>query len=91
MNIEVGNKFLTQEGLVSLRDVWIKVHYGGPALRDEPLIAEPHDGWCGGWRVETSGYPIMAYQHLMGIRLSLHCQGSIFQIKSSSDTVPKSI
>jgi RNA-directed DNA polymerase len=28
INIAIGNKFLKQEGLVSLRDVWIKVHYG---------------------------------------------------------------
>jgi transposase len=23
-----------------------------------PPCAEPHAGWCGGWRVETSRYPI---------------------------------
>ncbi|MCU7800387.1 MAG: YihY family inner membrane protein, partial [gamma proteobacterium symbiont of Lucinoma myriamae] len=25
----------------------------------EPPIADPHDGWCGGCRRETCGYPIM--------------------------------
>jgi hypothetical protein len=25
---------------------------------DEPPCAEPHAGWCGGWRLDTSGYPI---------------------------------
>ena len=30
----------------------------------EPPRAEPHAGWCGGWRLETSGYPI---------RLHLYC------------------
>ena len=24
----------------------------------EPPTADPHGGWCGGWRLETSGYPI---------------------------------
>ncbi|MCU7801354.1 MAG: penicillin-binding protein activator LpoB, partial [gamma proteobacterium symbiont of Lucinoma myriamae] len=24
----------------------------------EPPIADPHDGWCGGCRRETCGYPI---------------------------------
>ena len=28
INIAIGNKFLKQEGLVSLREIWIKVHYG---------------------------------------------------------------
>ncbi|WP_207797907.1 hypothetical protein, partial [Shewanella xiamenensis] len=25
---------------------------------NEPPCAEPHAGWCGGWRLNTSGYPI---------------------------------
>jgi hypothetical protein len=25
----------------------------------EPPIADPHDGWCGGWGLITPGYPIM--------------------------------
>ena len=25
---------------------------------NEPPCAEPHAGWCGGWRLDTSGYPI---------------------------------
>jgi hypothetical protein len=33
VSIAIGNKFLKQEGLVSLRDVWIKVHFGGAAFR----------------------------------------------------------
>ncbi len=24
----------------------------------EPPIADPHDGWCGGWGLTTPGYPI---------------------------------
>ena len=24
----------------------------------EPPLADPHEGWCGGWRLDTSGYPI---------------------------------
>lgn len=26
---------------------------------NEPPCAEPHAGWCGGWRLDTSGYPII--------------------------------
>ena len=25
---------------------------------NEPPCAEPHAGWCGGWRLDTSDYPI---------------------------------
>ena len=28
---------------------------------NEPPCAEPHAGWCGGWRVEASGYPIYTF------------------------------
>ena len=24
----------------------------------EPPTADPHGGWCGGWELETPGYPI---------------------------------
>ena len=24
----------------------------------EPPTADPHGGWCGGWGLEASGYPI---------------------------------
>lgn len=30
---------------------------------NEPPCAEPHAGWCGGWRLNTSGYPIMYVLH----------------------------
>ncbi|MCU7799720.1 MAG: c-type cytochrome, partial [gamma proteobacterium symbiont of Lucinoma myriamae] len=36
----------------------------------EPPIADPHDGWCGGCRRETCGYPITATCaacHLIGL------------------------
>ena len=26
----------------------------------EPPLADPHEGWCGGWGVKTPGYPIQA-------------------------------
>src|ERR1017187_10461430 len=32
----------------------------GASLLTEPPRADPHAGWCGGWRRETSGYPIWA-------------------------------
>ena len=28
----------------------------------EPPTADPHGGWCGGWGLETPGYPMCA-QH----------------------------
>ncbi len=59
INIALGNDYLASQGLVSLKDIWINIHYGS-----EPPIADPHDGWCGGWRLETSGYPIM-HRHLL--------------------------
>ncbi|MFT5299119.1 MAG: hypothetical protein ACI9YH_005171, partial [Colwellia sp.] len=34
---------------------------------NEPPCAEPHAGWCGGWRLETSGYPIYMYIYLMDV------------------------
>lgn len=33
----------------------------------EPPCAESHAGWCGGWRLDTSGYPIMRH-YLLRIR-----------------------
>lgn len=30
---------------------------------NEPPCAEPHAGWCGGWRLNTSGYPIRCLDH----------------------------
>jgi hypothetical protein len=27
---------------------------------NEPPCAEPNAGWCGGWRLDASGYPIYA-------------------------------
>ena len=30
----------------------------------EPPGADPHAGWCGGWRLETSGYPIKSGKDL---------------------------
>ena len=32
---------------------------------DEPPTADPHGGWCGGWELETPGYPFRL-QHLKG-------------------------
>ena len=25
----------------------------------EPPTADPHGGWCGGWELDTPGYPIV--------------------------------
>lgn len=28
-----------------------------------PPTADPHGGWCGGWGLETRGYPIRSHAH----------------------------
>jgi len=33
-----------------------------------PPTADPHGGWCGGWELETPGYPINPHRH--------HCRDS---------------
>ncbi|MCU7819661.1 MAG: hypothetical protein KZQ57_12550, partial [gamma proteobacterium symbiont of Lucinoma myriamae] len=42
----------------------------------EPPIADPHDGWCGGCRRETCGYPIGP----LGLGLLLFDSLTIFEI-----------
>jgi RNA-directed DNA polymerase len=56
INQALTNEYLATVGLLSLRNVWVKIHYGS-------LTA-----LCGaactllwGWRVETSGYPIYTF------------------------------
>jgi hypothetical protein len=31
---------------------------GAYCTSHEPPTADPHGGWCGGWGLETPGYPI---------------------------------
>ena len=31
----------------------------------EPPTADPHGGWCGGWELETPGYPIRPINSFM--------------------------
>ena len=35
----------------------------------EPPTADPHGGWCGGWGLEASGYPIRAHLGVVQVLL----------------------
>lgn len=56
----LSNGYLASEGLFSLREGWIKVHYTPTGKLVEPPYADPLVRWCGeGW-LNTSPYPISA-------------------------------
>ena len=46
----------------------------------EPPTADSHGGWCGGWELETPGYPIRRHfnvpQHFLYLIPLLQLQGS---------------
>ncbi len=43
------NKWLKAQGLLSVNELWVKIHYPAQARKlCEPPGADPHDGWCGG-------------------------------------------
>lgn len=44
------------------------VGYGFTILSETPC-ADPHAGCCGGWGLETSGYPIMYVAFTLGVLL----------------------
>ena len=52
------NKWLAEQGLISVKEQWVKIHYPATArnLR-EPPGADPHAGWCGGWGDKTLRLP----------------------------------
>jgi len=62
------NAWLREQGLLSVKDLWCKAQgYTAQKKRGklrracqlfEPPTADPHGGWCGGWELETPGYPI---------------------------------
>ena len=56
------NKRLRSQGLISVRDLWMKAHgYAGDYSvlpHREPPSADPHAGWCGGRGLKAPGYPI---------------------------------
>jgi len=66
---EVSNTWLAEQGLVSVKAVWIKEQgYSTQRLRRacqlvEPTSAEPRGGCCGGWGLDTPGYPIGRHPH----------------------------
>ena len=41
----------------SVRPAWART-YGAEVPCVEPPTAYPHGGRCGGWKLDTSGYPI---------------------------------
>jgi RNA-directed DNA polymerase len=67
MQQALSNAWLEAQGLVSVKALWIKAQgYTTSLLRRasplvEPPTADPHGGWCGGWRLETAAYPISAH------------------------------
>ena len=52
------NEWFKELGLVSVRDIWIKVQ-GYDNTAPAPSGADPHAGWCGGGQEKTRLYPIM--------------------------------
>jgi len=64
------NDWLKSQGLISVRDLWMKVHGYACERRVlpscEPPSADPHARWCGEGGLNTRPYPIRA-----------HCQTSL--------------
>ena len=56
----LSNAYLKSQGLFALRDGG----YGFTILSETPC-ADPHAGCCGGWGLETPGYPIIAFTELI--------------------------
>jgi hypothetical protein len=59
----MSNNCLKSQGLVSVRDLWLKAQgYARHGCRvlpvSEPPGADPHAGWCGEGRLEAGPYPI---------------------------------
>ncbi len=79
------NAWLKAQGLLSVKDLWCKAQgytaeEKGKLSRAsqlvEPPTADPHGGWCGGWRLKTPGYPI--WRHVSNARKSLGCLTATF-------------
>ena len=51
----------------------------------EPPTADPHGGWCGGWGLETPGYPIRPH---VRFTLLLHGNPSIWKYLSKAGHYP---
>lgn len=50
---------------------------------NEPPCAEPHAGWCGGWRLNTSGYPISFVAYCFKMTFN-HFSWNAFYAKASN-------
>jgi RNA-directed DNA polymerase len=48
------NQWLAEQGLVSVKELWVNIHYPATA---EPPGADPHARWCGGWGLKTPRLP----------------------------------
>ena len=53
VNIAISNAFLVGQGLMSLTDWWINIHY------EHKVNRTVRSRMQGGWRLGTSGYPII--------------------------------
>jgi hypothetical protein len=56
------NQWLKDQGLLSVKELWVSIHYSRPTGRDslgETRSADPHAACCGGWGLESPDYPIM--------------------------------
>ncbi|MEM5554100.1 hypothetical protein WNY51_04255 [Pseudocolwellia sp. AS88] len=64
---------------------------------NEPPCAEPHAGWCGGWRLDTSGYPIYTFltHRLLTLKANLTnnilTNGKIIKERKINNIPPPSI
>ena len=58
--LDMTNKWLKEQGLISIKDLWVSMHDPATARQyvDKPLAA-PHAGCCGGWGRKKPAYPII--------------------------------
>ena len=60
------NKWLKDQGLLSVKELWVNIHYPTTGLGNlsETRSADPHAACCGGWGRKTPGYPIVPFLSL---------------------------
>jgi len=56
----------------------------------EPPCADPHAGWCGGWRRESSGYPIYQFLHFLSFSISFFSDSSFLNYTLIFQKIPNS-
>jgi hypothetical protein len=68
----MNNDGLEEQGLPSLEKQWCSIRYpnGPKGSKEEQVVnwnrraTDPYGRWCGGWRLESPGYPILHLVHL---------------------------